>query len=319
MMRYRLRLDEPVAEGIRRIGVGQIDRAARQLTAKDRDTGIHEARKCFKRIRALLDMSRPALKPKLYKRENRRFRDLGRALAGARDIHVMRQTLDKLAAHQDLSAAGGVPSALRTWLDAKRAQIVPVDGDAAMRQAQEVLADARAAFAMLPIQADGIAPLAAGVREVYAGGRKTMKRAFRRGDDETFHDWRKHVQRHWRQLQLVRNAWPEVITPRIALASGLSDLIGEDHDLSVFIDFVWQNRAILGPRKAVDALITAARARQADLRVAAFARGHRLYALPPGALAEMLSVYWTTAPEIGETGADTVPSAADSKVVNISR
>lgn len=305
-MRYRLQLDEPVPEGIRRIGVGQIDRAADMLARKDRDTGIHEARKCFKRIRALLDMARPALKPKIYKRENRRFRDVGRLLAGARDIHVMRQTLDKLTAQRDLSVAGDVPSALLVWLDAKRAQIVPVDGDAAVREAQCVLAEARDAFAALPVKDRTCAPLAQGLCGIYAGGRKTMNEAYRRGDDETFHEWRKHVQRHWRQLQLVRNAWPEVIAPRIELASELSDLIGEDHDLGVLIHFIRQNRAILGPREAVTALIDAAQARQAALRRAAFIRGRRLYALPPKATASMIETNWTVAQEMSadDTGAD---------------
>jgi len=316
-MRYRLRLEEPLADGVRRIGIGQIDRASRMLVSEDRDKGIHEARKCFKRVRALLDMSRPALKPKVYQRENRRFRDLGRALAGARDIHVMRQTLDKLAGQRDLSAAGGVPSALHAWLDAKRAQIVPVDGETAMHEAQRVLAEARETFSTLPVKAESFAPLAEGLRGIYAGGRKTMKRAYRQGDDETFHEWRKHVQRHWRQLQLVRNAWPEVIAPRIALASELSDLIGEDHDLSVLIGFARQNRAILGRRKAVDALIDAAQAQQADLRQAAFTRGRRLYALPPGALVDMIGAYWATAAEMVESAEHIDTFADPGKVVNI--
>jgi len=317
-MRYRLKLDEPIAEGVRRAGVGQIDRAAGMLARDDHDTGIHEARKCFKRVRALLDMSRPALKPKAYKHENRRFRDLGRALAGPRDIHVMGQTLDKLAQQKDLSDARDVPSALRVWLDHKRAQVVPVDGDAAMAQAREVLSEARDAFAGLCVDAQDIGPLAAGIREVYAGGRKTMKHAYRDGvHDEVFHEWRKHVQRHWRQLQLVRDAWPELITPRVDLASELSDLIGEDHDLAVLIDFVWKNRAILGRREEVEALIGAARARQAELRQAAHIRGCRLYALPPKGLAEMVTAYWTTAPALTEINADIDALADSDKVVNI--
>jgi len=316
-MRYRLKLDEPIAEGVRRVGVGQIDRAAGMLVREDRNTGIHEARKCFKRVRALLDMSRPALKPKAYKRENRRFRDMGRALAGARDIHVMRQTLDNLAARRELSAAGDVPSALRVWLDTKRGQIVPFDGDVAMHQAQEALREARDAFAALRVHTEDVTPLAKGMGDIYAGGRRIMNEAYRQGDDETFHEWRKHVQRHWRQLQLVRDAWPDVITPRIDLASELSGLIGEDHDLSVLINFVSKNRAILGRRAAVQALIDAAQAQQAELRNAAFIRGRRLYALPPKGLERTLTVYWTTAPEITETSADFDTLADSAKVVNI--
>ncbi len=313
-MRYRLRLDEPIAQGVRRIGIGQIDRAAAMLSGEDHDKGIHEARKCFKRIRALLDMSRPALSEKVYRRENRRFRDLGRALAGPRDIHVMRQTLERLEQQHDLGEAGRAPAALRAWLDANRAAIIPAHGEMAMAQAREALGEARAAFEALPVRADGLTPLAEGLRETYAGGRGAMKHAYRAGvDDEAFHEWRKHVQRHWRHLQLMRSAWPEAIAPRIALASELSDIIGRDHDLAVLIAFIRRNRAILGARDEVRALIHAARAEQATLRAAAHLRGRRLYDLPPRAIQRMIETNWAVAQAMaGETrDADTASPRAN--------
>ncbi len=313
-MRYRLEIDEPVADGVRRAGIGQIDRAAKALAREDRDTGIHEARKCFKRVRALLDMARPALSEKVYRRENRRFRDLGRALSGPRDIHVMRQTLERLERQHDLGEAGRVPAALRAWLDANRAAIIPEHGEMAMAQAREALADAQAAFEALPVRADGPAPLAEGLREIYAGGRQAMKHAYRAGvDDEAFHEWRKHVQRHWRHLQLMRGAWPEAIAPRIALASELSDLIGLDHDLAVLIAFIRRNRAILGARDEVKALVQAARGEQATLRAAAHLRGRRLYDLPPRAMARMIETNWAVAQAMaGETrDADTASPSAN--------
>ncbi len=313
-MRYRLRLEEPLADGVRRIGIAQIDRAAGALAGADRDKGIHEARKCFKRVRALLDMTRPALSEKVYRRENRRFRDLGRALARARDVHVMRQTLERLEHQHDLGEAARARAALRAWLDANRAAIIPAHDELAMYQAREALADARTAFEALPVRADGLAPLAGGFREIYAGGRKAMKHAYHAGvDDEAFHEWRKHVQRHWRQLQLVRNAWPAAIAPRIDLASELSDIIGLDHDIAVLIAFIRHNRAILGARGEVKAVIRAARDEQAALRAAAHVRGQRLYDLPPRAMARMIETNWSVARAMAvETmDADAAPPTAN--------
>lgn len=295
-MRYRLKLREPVEKGVRRIGLGQIDQAAAALAREDRDTGIHEARKCFKRLRALLDMSRPALSDKVYRRENRRFRDLGRTLAGPRDIHVMCQTVERLQQQRDLSEAGSVPSALRAWLASWRAP-TGLHADAGrIGEAQAALADARDAFTGLRVRCDGITPLVEGFRDIYAGGRKVMTLAYRDGvSDEPFHEWRKHVQRHWRQLQLLQNAWPEAIAPRIEVASELSDIIGADHDLAVLIAFIRRNRAILGAREEVAVVIRAAEAEQATLREAARPRGARLYALPPKAMAQMVEANWAVA------------------------
>jgi len=319
-MRYRLKLDEPVADGVRCIGVAQIDRAASALAEADRDKGIHEARKSFKRVRALLDMSRPALGEKVYRRENRRFRDIGRALAGARDIHVMRQTLDRLVEKRNLSAAGGAPTALRAWLDVNRSAIIPAHGEMAMHNAREALGEARAAFEALSVRADGLAPLAEGFREIYAGGRKAMKHAYRAGvDDEAFHEWRKHVQRHWRQLQLMRNAWPEAIAPRINLASELSDIIGLDHDLAVLIAFIRRNRAILGARGEVKALVQAARDEQVGLRAAAHVRGQRLYDLPPRAMARMIETNWTVAQAMAVATVDADTASPNANVVPLAQ
>ncbi len=319
-MRYRLRLDEPMPEGIRRVGIGQIDRAAEMLAGPDREKGIHEARKCFKRIRALLDMSRPALSEKVYQRENRHFRDLGRALAGARDSHVMRETLDRLVEERDLSAAGGAPTALRAWLDANRAAVAPAQGEMAMRQVQEALASAREVFAALPVRVTELAPLAEGFREIYAGGRKAMKHAYRAGvDDEAFHEWRKHVQRHWRQLQLVRNAWPAAIAPQIDLASELSGIIGLDHDLAVLLAFTRRNRAILGARGEVKALVQTARDEQARLRAAAHLRGQRLYDLPPRSMARMIETNWAVAQAMADEPQDADTASSKANVVTLAQ
>jgi len=316
-MRYRLKPDEPVADGVRRIALAQIDQVTRMLGEADRETGIHEARKCFKRVRALLDATRPALRKKDYRRENRRFRDLGRALAGARDTHVMRQTLDKLGAHCDLSEAGSVPSALRTWVDGDRALAEPAN-DEATSEAHVSLALARERFAALPIAADDIAPLLEGMCTTYAGGRKAMEHAYRKGvDDEAFHEWRKHVQRHWRHLQLLRLAWPEGLRPRIGLASELSDVIGDDHDLGVLIEFIERNEVMLGQADEAAVLIDHARARQAELRAAAHWRGLRLYALPRKALAKTLMAYWASAKEIEASTPSDKPLEGGTKVVRL--
>jgi hypothetical protein len=319
-MRYRLKLDEPVADGVRRIGIAQVDRAASALAEADRDKGIHEARKSFKRVRALLDMNRPALSEKVYRRENRRFRDLGRALAGPRDVYAMRQTLERLQQKRDLGTAECVPSALRAWLACWRTQADLTAGDAAMAQTRAALEEAREAFAQLPLRAEGIAPLAEGCRLTYTSGRKAMKLAYRDGvTDEAFHEWRKHVQRHWRHLQLVRDAWPEVITPRIDLASELSGIIGRDHDLAVLIAFIMRNRAILGARGEVKVLVQAARHEQVGLRAVAHVRGQRLYDLPPRAMARMIETNWSLAQAMAAEPQDANAASRKANVVALAQ
>src|SRR5262245_5933575 len=97
-MSFRFKLDEPLAKGVSHIGLEQLARAEAALgNEKDTARGIHDARRCLKRLRALLRLVRPALAKKTYAAEMRRLRGIARMLSATRDAHVMRQTMDKLA------------------------------------------------------------------------------------------------------------------------------------------------------------------------------------------------------------------------------
>ena len=81
----------------------QIDQAVALLSdPKDPHRSVHESRKCLKRVRALLRLARPALQPETFRSENRRFRDIARALSAARDSQAMLESLAKLEAQPRL-------------------------------------------------------------------------------------------------------------------------------------------------------------------------------------------------------------------------
>ena len=57
---------------------------------------MHETRKALKRLRALLRLVRPAMGEAAFKQENAQLRDIGLSLSGARDRHVLLETVNKL-------------------------------------------------------------------------------------------------------------------------------------------------------------------------------------------------------------------------------
>src|SRR5215475_8390863 len=97
-MGFRLKDAESVPDGVRRTILAQIDRSVDQLQPKTRNKqrAIHEARVCFKRIRALLRLIYGEIGPDIYKLENRVYRDAGRQLSAARDTVVVADTLEEL-------------------------------------------------------------------------------------------------------------------------------------------------------------------------------------------------------------------------------
>ncbi len=318
-MKYCLKLGQSFEKGMRRIAFAQIDLAAKHL-GKDRGiiSGVHDARKSLKRIRALLDLAEPALAKPDYRREDRRFRDLGRTLSGARDIAVMLQQLDALAVRGEIDAAGRFPFALRSWLLAKADEATAEHDNERREEAIAGLTKAREAIAGLAVSDRNFDAVARGFARSYAKGADAFSRAYdKRADASLFHDWRKHVQRHWRQCQLLRAAWPEALEARIALAGELSEIIGEDHDLAVLAAFARQNRAILGPPEELAAFAKACSRRQRTLRLMASPRGARLYALRPKTMAKMLAAYWKCARKIGHTPALDGAATSGAKIVSI--
>src|SRR5215475_1314183 len=101
-MSQELKPDQSLRKNIRRIVRKQMDEALEYLTEPhrgSRDEAVHEARKCFKKIRAVLRVVKPAIARKDHRRENVCFRDAGRPLTEVRDAKIVVETLDKLAEH----------------------------------------------------------------------------------------------------------------------------------------------------------------------------------------------------------------------------
>ena len=297
-MTYRFKLNEPIAKGASRIGLEQIDIAEARLASREDIPGaIHDARRCLKRLRALLRLIRPALTEGIYKREANRTAGIGRLLAGARDHHVMQQTLAKMETRSSalpktigvrlnkLMANGAGPKSARS-------------GTQERRQALEGLKQARTFFARVERRKIDFTHLAAGVERSYRRARRAFREAYDNPADEAFHEWRKAVQQHWRHMQLLSRGWPEMLSGRVSEAKELSRLLGEDHDLHVLLEFATDRGKAVLPTEDLATLTTVCRSAQAELRELAKPRGARLFAEPAGDLSERIALYWSAAQDL---------------------
>lgn len=291
-MSYRLKVKEPLVEGVQRIVFEQIEIAEGELRGNaDAAAAVHNTRRALKRLRALLRLVRPGLDEAVYRRETQRFAEIGRMLAGTRDRHVMRQTLMALGAHV------AFPPALATAFDALLAHNPSAAGDAAdLREtAAGKLAAARKALAGDTLAGLERAHLFEGVEIVYRKARRLHRLCQeQQAVDEDFHALRKCVQQHWRHMQLLSRAWPEALSARADEAKALSQLLGEDHDLHVLRSFALARAEAL-PADGLAALRHAAEEAQAARRAGARLHGDRLFAERARDLSERLRRYWAVA------------------------
>ncbi len=315
-MSYRLKFDEPVHKGWRRIVGEQIETALTLLRSKtDVDAAVHETRKAMKRVRALLKLLRPGLSAADYRREKKRFADVGRLISGVRDRAVLaataaalsEQTMGKarvaaqrLARHASSHATAATRASGQGEAPGEGEKAVRLD-DGGREEADRVkaaivaLEQAGKSVKKLKLRSHGFDVVRTGLAKTYRAARRYMKLAYKTNVDEHFHEWRKSVQAHWRHMLLVDRAWPDVFAARAQLAKEMSDLLGEDHDLYVLVRTLDTHQEWGSSAAGRDALVRAARVRQDAIRAELEAKGKALFAEPANRFIARIDSYWTAA------------------------
>ncbi|WP_313089505.1 CHAD domain-containing protein [Pseudomonas sp.] len=296
-MGYKLRPQDPAAE-VRKVARQGIDKAIEALSvpSAERAEGVHQARKRFKELRALLRLVRKPLGTD-FQRDNLRLRDLGRALAESRDATAMLESWDALAARFPEAFAEPALRQVRRRLRARASAAEDGAADLNARIAQVIAAlhTARGQAEHWSLDRDGFALLASGVRRTYADGCAELARARVDLSDEQLHQWRKRVKDHWYQTRLLAPSWPKLMQLRSDALKRLADLLGDDHDLAMMQQLLQAQPALFGEpevRERLDALIAE---RRSELQSAALGLGETLYREAPEQLVARWARYWKTA------------------------
>jgi CHAD domain-containing protein len=294
---YRLRADEHVADGIRRIARGRLANAHEQLDGASRrglGEAVHETRKELKRLRAGLRLSRDALGEETYDRENTAYRMAGKRLSDARDAQVLIETLDDLAARSGDELAPGLADDLRDRLRAEheQAQTALREDDTLVARTLGELAGARTRTAAWTLSDDGFAALAPGLKRIYRRGRRGLRAAAKDPTDENLHEARKRAKDLWHATQLLRPAAPKKLKRLSRRAHRLANLLGDDHDLAVLRDHVRAHPQCFADEAAQQALLAVLERRRAALQRRAVELGREVYAQRPKRFAAGVQRGW---------------------------
>jgi CHAD domain-containing protein len=285
---YRLKLDEPVPDGIKRIVREEIEAAAQQLSGQgeaDRDEAIHEARKSVKKIRGVLRMVRPEL-GETYRIENALFRDIGLQLSHFRDAGAIIETFDALRKRYRGEMDGRTLARIRRRLVARKKQAEQQGNIAETLAAMAAaLRQSDARVEAWPLAQDGFAAIAPGLEATFREGQKAMARARKHPLPENFHDWRKRVKAHWYHIRLLESVWSPGIREYEKSLKDLETALGEDHNLVVLDEKVQADPEI-------DRLPRLIRRYQKDLRANALALGAHIYEQKPGQFTHRIQRLW---------------------------
>jgi CHAD domain-containing protein len=295
-MSYQLDPALPMSEALRRVAFAELELAHGALaTPPERHSGVHDARKCLKRLRSLLLLASPGMPEPAFAALYDRITAIARGLAAARDAQALIDASDKLERETGPGPGLGPLQSLRAWLHKRRHAAEQNLERSAASDAMRGLLELRPAFAGLAVYPDDFAALAKGLRRCYRATRKGFRHAVDTGREEDLHEWRKGVQHHWRQMQLLVPCWPSELSARVETAKLLSQILGDDHDIYLLCKLVSTPTMTFGSPDETAAFLKRCRKRQRVLRKEAGAEGERLFAERPRPFAERIQVYWLLA------------------------
>jgi CHAD domain-containing protein len=298
-MSFQLRPDESLRKNLRRIVRNRMDAILEELTgaSKDsRDEIVHEVRKSFKKIRAVLRLVRPVIGEKVYRRENICFRDAARPLTEVRDARILIETLDKLLEHFQEHIAGrsfgDVRKALQDNLRAVRKRVLDVHN--AFVVVAETVSQARERVKGWTDVPDQWSSLGEGLKDICRQARTAFRDTAADPSVAKLHEWRKQVKYLRYQIEVLQPLWPERMEELATEADRMGDLLGDDHDLAVLRQMLTRDPRPVADGGEGEALLALIDRRRAELEQEVLLLGERFFQDRPRELARRLKGYWKT-------------------------
>jgi CHAD domain-containing protein len=288
---WQFRKGEALDASFRRVAGEEIARIRVALTSQDIDRAqaIHQARRSFKRLRALLRLAKPGLGAS-FAREDRRWRDAGRLLASSRDATVLLQTFDQVV---EGCGDGVDPAMMATWRSRLAAMSKPQKEGEVRKKMRRVVAGLDEAEERL----SGLSwpqtkpELRQGLKECQARLKRCWKDARSEPKPTRLHAWRKRIKDYTAQVSLVRAALPHELKGFRAASRDVGDILGEEHDLSLLKEKLLSadGNGADGLHQARERLIEAIDAKRRELCKLAFDKGENLSSHRPKAFADEIA------------------------------
>ena len=306
-MTIQLGRSEPLAAGVKRVAMDQLEHAAEGFFRPAAHFGeaVHQSRKSMKRVRALLRLIHSGLPKKVFAFENQSLRDTARLLSEIRSSRGVLDAADSVVALYGDLLADGTFEELIDGLERRRdlAELTALEDPNLVGRVVRSLERAYHRYGSWPTDPetrkvygggvdDSYSVIEPGLTRTFSRGRRGMVAAYKYPSDGNFHEWRKRVKDFRHQMEFLTPLWPEVVVGMAITLDRLGEILGEDHDLAE-LSALLSARPDLCPDHRERSLFRAlAEQRRQELQVAAEVLGRRVYADRPESIAERFGEYW---------------------------
>ncbi|MDL0434040.1 CHAD domain-containing protein [Marinobacter sp. TBZ242] len=289
-MRYRLTPNGNFAKHLRRLMRSINDDIALSLlrACRDPETGVHEARKGCKEIRAVLRLVKPHMDKADFSDNQSFYKEVSGKLSGNRDALVRTKTWNHLLA-ETLSLEGKPADTVASFLSAQ-AQLDPLaekGSDFFVDLALEVDSNSKSPKDWsLPKSLSDLVP---NLKKIYQEARKAEKKARQSEDIEDFHEFRKRSKDLFYCLRILRPMFGKGLKSKVSQLQNLTEAQGDANDYAVLTDYLIDHREALElDEKDFELVKHAIQAKLHDLQDRAHRQAKKLLSDSPGAFIKLL-------------------------------
>jgi CHAD domain-containing protein len=291
-MGFRLKLREPLPDGLKRVFREQIQSALElcRHPAKQRGVTVHEVRKHLKKLRAAMRLAIGEVGKNRHRREDRCVRKIGRLVSDLRDAQVRLQTLIQLRDETRKRSGEDSFPRIEELLSLERESFSAAFAGW-QKQAIPQLEGVEARLLKWPLEDLTWKQICGAVGKIYKRGQRGLAKTINDPEPENFHAWRKRVKDLWYQLRILQPLNRVVLEEMAHDAEVLGELLGREHDL----DFLWarleKESGDETLRDELAQLQKVIRKRGKRLRTNALELGRRFYAESSKAFAKRISIF----------------------------
>ena len=291
-MGFRLKLREPLPEGLKRVFREQIESALYlcENPAKQRGVTVHEVRKHLKKLRAAMRLAAGTVGKNCHAGEDRCVRKIGRLVSDLRDAQVRLQTFVELRDQATKRSEQQLFPRTEELLLLERESF---SAAFAGWQAQAIPQLERVKTRLMKWQLQGLTwkQICGGVANIYKRGQRGLAKTIADPVPENFHAWRKRVKDIWYQLRILQPLNRVVFTEMAHDAEVLGELLGREHDLDFLLARLEKESGDVTLADELAQLQKLIGRRCRRLRRDALELGRRFYAEPAKAFAKRISIF----------------------------
>lgn len=231
---YRLHINERLSDGVRRVIRALHDQSIDHTkNLSNPHEAVHELRKRFKEIRALLRLVRDNIGEENYKEANIFYRDLGRYIADIRDAKAHLEMIDLLKQKYDSKLyKNAFQHTEKVFIE----QLETIEAEMNLKRKllsiKGSLKEKSNIFNSLPIEANSFEDIEKSLLRVYKRGYRGLANVKKEPSPNNLHEWRKRAKYMMYQLDVLKIIWPDMLHTMEGEFHKLSDILGNDHDLT---------------------------------------------------------------------------------------